>query len=51
MGNNVYIYKEEDISDEALYQKKQMMSFIGKLGYFRGGTQWIKSTKTLVVPR
>lgn len=36
MGSNVYVYKEGDLSDEDLYQKKQLMSFIGDLGYFEG---------------
>lgn len=37
MGNRVYVYKEEYISSENLYQKKQMMNFINDLGYFGGG--------------
>lgn len=32
-GGSVYIYKEEDLLDEALYQKNQMTSFINDMSY------------------
>lgn len=38
MGNEVYVYKKEDLTAEYLYHKKQKMGFISDLGYFGGGT-------------
>lgn len=36
MRNKVYVYKEEDLTSEDLYQKKQHISFIDDLGYLGG---------------
>lgn len=33
-----YIYKKLDLLDDALYHKKQLMSFISNMGYFRVDT-------------
>lgn len=38
IGNEVYVYKDNDLTIEDLYQKKRLMSFFIDLGYFRGGT-------------
>lgn len=38
IGNNVYVYKEENFTTKYLYQNKQVMSFISNHVYFGGGT-------------
>lgn len=42
MGNALYVYKEEDLSQEELYQKKWLVSFIKDLGYLEG---WYSSRR------
>lgn len=38
LGNELYVYKGDDISREELYLKKRMVSFVKDLGYPRGVT-------------
>lgn len=38
MGNNICVYKHEDLIAEDFYLKKRLMSFINDLSYFGGGT-------------
>lgn len=40
MRNNLYVYKGDNLFDEARYQKKRLMNFINNIRYFRGGTPW-----------
>lgn len=50
MGNNMYVYQENDITTEALYLKKKLVAFIKDLGYFRGGTPVEEFEKKRVTP-
>lgn len=38
LGNHLYVYKREDLSNEARYQKARLVKFISNLRYIRGGT-------------
>lgn len=61
MGNNVYVYKDEDLITDELYQNKLLMSFIRDLGCFGGGTaiyevnqnflQYLVNVQLLMEPR
>lgn len=38
LGNHLFMYNEKDLSNEAWYQKGQLVKFISNLGYVGGVT-------------
>lgn len=47
MGNGSYIYKEEDLSQNELYLKKQLVAFSKELGYVKGIVPQDESSRRL----
>lgn len=45
MGNESYVYKEDDLSQKELYLKKQLVTFFKELSYVGGAILWDGSSR------